>query len=65
LFRKNFDGVLLRCLEREESEKVLAELHSGDVGGHFGGDTTTHKVLRLGTIGPHYLNMLMLWLASV
>jgi hypothetical protein len=25
---------------------VLAELHSGDVGGHFGGDTTSKKVLR-------------------
>jgi hypothetical protein len=27
---------------------VLDELHSGDAGGHFGGDTTTHKVLRVG-----------------
>jgi hypothetical protein len=48
LFRKNFDGVFLRCLEKEESEKVLAELHSGDADGHFGGDKTTHKVLRAG-----------------
>jgi hypothetical protein len=35
LFRKNFDGVLLRCLEKDESEKVLTELHSGNAGGHF------------------------------
>jgi len=48
LFWKNFDGVFLRCLEKEESERVLDELHSGDSGGHFGGDTTTHKVLRVG-----------------
>jgi hypothetical protein len=52
LFRKNFDGVFLRCLEKEESERVLAELHSGDVGGHFGGDTTAHKVLRVGYYWP-------------
>jgi hypothetical protein len=52
LFRKNFDGVFLRCLEKEESEKVLVELHSGDVGGHFGGDTTAHKVLRAGYYWP-------------
>jgi hypothetical protein len=52
LFQKNFDGVFLRCLEKEESEKVLAELHSGDVGGHFGGDTTSHKVLRAGYYWP-------------
>jgi hypothetical protein len=48
LFRKNFDNVFLRCLEKEESERVLVEIHSGDVGGHFGGDTTSHKVLRAG-----------------
>jgi hypothetical protein len=48
LFRKNFDGVFLRCLEKEEFERVLDELHSGDVRGHFGGETTAHKVLRDG-----------------
>jgi hypothetical protein len=52
LFRKNFDGVLMRCLEKEESEKVLSELHAGEAGGHFGGDTTAHKVLRAGYYWP-------------
>ena len=48
LFRKNFDCVFLRCLEKEESERVLVELHSDDVRDHFGGDTTAQKVLRSG-----------------
>ena len=48
LFRQNFDGVLMRCLEKDEAEKVFLELHAGEVGGHFGGDTTAHKVLRAG-----------------
>jgi hypothetical protein len=48
LFRQNFDGVLMRCLEKDEAEKVLLELHAGEAGGHFGGDTTAHKVLRVG-----------------
>jgi hypothetical protein len=52
LFQKNFYGVFLRCLEKEESEKVLAELHFGDVEGHFGGETNTHKVLRAGYYWP-------------
>jgi len=65
LFRKNFDGVFLRCLEKEESKKVLAELHSSDVGGHFGGDTTAPKYLGMVTISPHYLRMLMLCLTNV
>jgi hypothetical protein len=48
LFRQNFDGVLMRCLEKDEAEKVLLELHAGEAGGHFGGDTTAHKILRAG-----------------
>ena len=45
LFRKNYDGVFLRCLEQEDA-KVVAELHDGPARGHFSGDTTTHKILR-------------------
>jgi hypothetical protein len=48
LFRRNFDGVLMRCLKKDEVEKVLLVLHAGEDGGHFGGDTTAHKVLRVG-----------------
>jgi hypothetical protein len=48
LFRKEIVGVLLRLLEKDESEKVLNELHSGNVGGHFGRQTTSHKFLRAG-----------------
>jgi hypothetical protein len=31
---------------------MLIELHAGDVGGNFGGDTTSHKVLRAGYYWP-------------
>jgi hypothetical protein len=48
LFRINYDGVLLRCIEREDAEKVLRELHDGPLGGHFAGNTTSHKILRVG-----------------
>jgi hypothetical protein len=46
LFRQNFDGILMRCLEKDEAEKFLLELYAGEVGSHFGGDTTAYKVLR-------------------
>jgi hypothetical protein len=36
----------MRCLEKDEVGKVLSELHAGEAGGNFGGDTTAHKVLR-------------------
>jgi hypothetical protein len=42
----------MRCLEKDEAEKVLLELHVGEAGGHFGGDTTAHKVLRAGYYWP-------------
>jgi hypothetical protein len=42
----------MRCLEKDEAEKVLSELHAGEVGGNFGGDTTSHKVLRDGYYWP-------------
>ena len=46
LFRKNYDGVLLKCLEKEDSQKVIIELHDGPAGGHFSGDTIANKILR-------------------
>eukprot|EP00253_Pinus_taeda_P002923 PITA_02923 len=52
LFKKNYDSVLLRCLEKTESEKVLQELHNGPTGGHYAGDATTHKILRAGYYWP-------------
>jgi len=52
LFRMNYDFVLLRCLEKSEAEKVLQELHDGPVGGHYAGDTTAHKILKVGYYWP-------------
>ena len=54
LFRKNYDSVLLRCLEKPEAQKVLQELHDGPAGGHFGADTTAHKIIHAGYYGPPY-----------
>ena len=45
LFRKNYDGVFLRCLDKEDASNVVKEVHDGPTGGHFSRDTTTHKIL--------------------
>ena len=29
LFRRNYDSILLRCLEKTKAQKVLQELHDG------------------------------------
>ena len=51
-FRQNYDQILLRCLEKVNAEHILTELHDGLAGGHFSGETTTHKVLRAGYYWP-------------
>ena len=52
LFRQNYDKVLLRCLEKDDVEHILTELHDRSAGGHFSGETTAHKVLRAGYYWP-------------
>ena len=52
LFRKNCDNVLLRCLEKDDAEHILRELHDGPASGHFSRETTAHKVLREGYYWP-------------
>ena len=52
MFRKNYDGVFLICLEQEDAKKVIIELHDGPAGGHFSKDTTTHNILRAGYYWP-------------
>ena len=54
LFRKNYDGLFLRCLEHEYAKKVVVELHDGPVEGHFSGDTIAHKILRAGYYWPTF-----------
>ena len=34
LLRKTADGLLLRCIELEESIRVMAEVHKGTCGAH-------------------------------
>ena len=55
LFRKNYDKVLLRCLEKDDAEQILTKLHDGLVGGHFSEETTVQKVLREGYYWPTLL----------
>jgi hypothetical protein len=44
--------VILRCLECEDANKVLKELHDGLADEHFAGDTTTHMILRANYYWP-------------
>jgi hypothetical protein len=39
--------VILRCLEKNDIDKVLRDLHDGLVGGKFSIDFTMNKVLKV------------------
>jgi hypothetical protein len=49
LFRKNYDGLLFRFLEKD--------LHDGPTRGHFVEETTTHKILGQDTTIQLFLKM--------
>ena len=55
LYRNNYDGVWLRCLEKDDADHVWKEMHDGPTGGHYGGETTAHKILRAGYYWPTVL----------
>jgi len=50
----NYDGLLPRCLEKEDVERVLRELHDALAGGNFARETIVHKILREGYYWPTF-----------
>ena len=48
LYWKDRTGILLRCLDKEESVQVMHQFHSSICGGHHYWKTTAHKILRAG-----------------
>jgi hypothetical protein len=49
---RNHDGIILRCVNNEESGQLIKELHSCYYGGHFASHTTAHKIPRAGYYFP-------------
>jgi len=45
-------GMLLRCLDKEQSMEVMQQFHSNMCGGHHFWKTTAHKTLRAGYYWP-------------
>ena len=55
LYKRSYNGILLRCLRKEESRSVLEEIHDGNCGNHSGSHSLMAKVLRAGYF---WINML-------
>ncbi|GKV04930.1 hypothetical protein SLEP1_g17015 [Rubroshorea leprosula] len=52
LYRRSFDGVLLRCLDGDESSQVVEEAHSGICGAHQSGPKLHYRIRRMGYYWP-------------
>jgi len=52
LYRYEFSMPLLRCVSKEESRTILAEVHGGECGDHTSGQTLAKKILRYGYFWP-------------
>ena len=48
LYRRTYDGIHLRCLRKEEPERVVKEVHRGICGSHINGRMLAKKILRIG-----------------
>ncbi|XP_060673095.1 uncharacterized protein LOC132803722 [Ziziphus jujuba] len=52
LFKKCADGIIRRCVAREETMSIIKSCHSSEYGGHFGTRKTIAKILNSGFYWP-------------
>jgi hypothetical protein len=52
LFKRNFDGILLICVEENKSQELIREFHEGICDGNFSPTIAAHKIIREGFYWP-------------
>jgi hypothetical protein len=52
LFRINYDGILLVCVDENQAQELMREFHEGICGGNFASTATAHKIIRVGFYWP-------------
>lgn len=52
LYKRGYEGILLRCLEPNEIPLALSQAHDGTCGGHFSGMAIAKCLLRMGYFWP-------------
>lgn len=48
MYKRNYDSVLLRCVDKPEADRIMEEIHEGSFGTHSSGHTMSKKILRAG-----------------
>ncbi|XP_057760140.1 uncharacterized protein LOC130980483 [Arachis stenosperma] len=52
LYKRGFSQPLLKCLNKDEAEEVMDEVHKGVCGNHIGGRALAAKIIRTGYYWP-------------
>jgi hypothetical protein len=52
LFKRNYDGIFLRCVDQRKAQELIKEFHEGICGRHFSPTATAHKIIRSGFYWP-------------
>ena len=52
LYKRNYEGIYLKCLGHEEAKEVLEKFHDKYGTGHGSAEETAHMILRLGYFWP-------------
>ena len=47
-YKRSYNGTHLRCLKKEEAERVMVEVHHGICGPHMNGRMLVKKILKMG-----------------
>ena len=55
LYKSGFSRSYLRCLNHEEADYVMREIHEGICGNHSGSRSLVHKIIRAGYYSPTIL----------
>jgi hypothetical protein len=48
LYKQNYDMVLLRCVDKNEADQLMRDIHEGSFGTHANGHAMAKKILRAG-----------------
>ena len=52
LYKRNYEGIYLKCLGHEEAKEVLEHFHKKYVTGHGSTEPIAHMILRSGYLWP-------------
>jgi hypothetical protein len=52
LSKRNYDGILLRCVDEKQDQELMREFHKGICGRTFAPTSTSHKIIRVAFYWP-------------